>query len=92
MTPEQRLFAVIYHTGSVALIVAICVQIFRRIDALFPSILVVGASRIALAAWQIAEPDCSKTERTRSGLVITIVVWASTILLLIWARLYGAGT
>ena len=92
MTPEQRLFAVVYHTGSVALIVAICLQIFRRIDALFPTILVVGASRIGLAAWQMARPDCSKTERTQSGLVGTIVVWLSAIALLIWARVYGAGT
>jgi hypothetical protein len=40
----------------------------------------------------MAQPDCSKTDRTQSGLAGTIVVWASTILLLIWARWYGSGT
>jgi len=92
LTPEQRVFAVVYHTGSAALIVAICLQIFRRIDALFPAILVVGATRIGLATWQMLQPNCSRTDRTQSGLVVTIVVWVSTIALLIWARLYGAGT
>jgi len=89
LTFEQRLFAIIYHLGSLVLIVSICLQIFRRIDALYPAILAVGASRICLAAWQLAQPDCSKTERTPSGLVITIVVWASTMVLLTWAHLYG---
>ena len=89
LTFEQRLFAAIYHVGSLALIVSICLQIFRRIDALYPTILAVGSSRICLAAWQLAQPGCSKTERTPSGLVITMAVWASTMVLLIWARLYG---
>jgi len=92
VTAEQRLFAAVYHAGSIALVVSICLQIFRRIDALFPTILVVGLSRIGLAAWQMASPECSKTERTHSGLVVTIVVWVSTIILLIWARWYGAGS
>ena len=92
LTAEQRLFAAIYHAGSIVLVVAICLQIFRRIDALFPALLGVGATRICLAAWQLAQPDCSKTERTPSGLVVTIVVWVGTIILLIWARVYGAGT
>jgi hypothetical protein len=92
VTFEQRLFAAIYHLGSLILVVSICLQIFRRIDALYPAILAVGASRIGLAGWQLAEPDCSKTERTPSGLVMTMVVWASTMLLLIWARIYGSGT
>ena len=92
VSAEQRLFAAIYHTGSLVLIVSICLQIFRRIDALYPAILAVGASRISLAAWQLVQPACSKTERTPSGLVMTMVVWASTMVLLIWARLYGAGS
>jgi hypothetical protein len=92
LTSEQQLFAAIYHLGSVALVTAICLQIFRRIDALFPTILVVGGTRIVLAAWQMARPDCSRTERTPSGLVINIVTWASAIILLLWARWYGAGS
>jgi hypothetical protein len=92
VTAEQRFFASIYHLGSLALVAAICLQIFRRIDALFPALLAVGSSRICLAAWQLAQPDCSKTERTRSGLTVTIFVWVCTIILLIWARVYGAGT
>ena len=92
MTPEQRLFAVIYHTGSLVLVVSICLQILRRIDALFPAILGVGFSRICLAGWQMAQPNSSKAERTQSGLAGTIVVWVSTIALLIWARVYGSGT
>jgi hypothetical protein len=86
---EQWLFAAIYHLGSLALVASIALQIFLRIDALFPALFVVGASRICLAAWQVARPQGSKTERTPSGLVITMVVWAGTMLLLIWARLYG---
>jgi hypothetical protein len=89
VTGGQRIFAAIYHTGSLVLVVSICLQIFRRIDALYPAILAVGASRIGLSLWQMAQPDCSKTERTRSGLMITMVVWASTMVLLIWARHYG---
>jgi hypothetical protein len=92
LTPEQRLFAGIYHAGSVVLVVAICLQIFRRIDALFPALLGVGATRICLASWQLIQLDCSRTERTPSGLAVTSVVWVSTIILLIWARVYGAGT
>jgi hypothetical protein len=92
LTVEQRLFAAIYHLGSLVLVVSICLQIFRRIDALYPAIFAVGGSRICLAAWQMAQPDCSKTERTRAGLVVTMVVWASTMVLLIWARRYGSGT
>jgi hypothetical protein len=91
VSATQRLFAAIYHTGSLVLIVSIFLQIFRRVDALYPAILAVGTSRIGLAAWQLAEPDCSRTERTSSGLVATIVVWASTLVLLIWARVYGSG-
>ena len=81
-----------YHAGSLLLIVSCCLQIFWRLDALYPAILGVGLSRIALATWQVAQPDCSRTERTQSGLVITIVVWASTMFLLIWAHRYGTGT
>ena len=92
VTAEQRLFAAIYHAGSLVLVVSICLQIFRRVDALFPAILTVGFTRICLAAWQMAQSDCSKTERTRSGLTATIVVWVSTIVLLLWARWYGSGT
>ena len=92
LTPEQRLFATIYHLGSAALAVSICLQIFRRIDALYPTLLVVGASRIGLAAWQVLHPSCSTTDRTPTGLISTIIVWASTIVLLLWARWYGAGT
>ena len=92
LTAEQRLVATIYHLGSVALIVSICLQVFSRVDALYPTILVVGASRIGLAAWQTIRPECSSTERTPTGLVGTIVVWTCTIAILIWARLYGAGT
>ena len=91
MSNEQRLFAAIYHLGSLILVVSICLQIFRRVDALFPAILGVGASRIGLAAWQLGRPESSRTERTPSGLAITMIVWASTIAILIWARLYGAG-
>jgi hypothetical protein len=90
LTAEQRLFAVIYHLGSLVLVVSICLQIFRRIDALFPSMLAVGASRIALAAWQVVRPYSSTTERTPSGLVMTVIVWTTTLVLLIWARWYGA--
>ena len=91
LTAEQRLFAWIYHAGSVALVVSCCLQIWRRIDALYPTILAVGCSRICLAAWQLAQPGCSKTERTRSGLAATIIVWASTMVLLAWARWYGSS-
>jgi len=90
LTVEQRLFAAVYHLGSIVLVVSICLQIFRRIDALYPAILAVGVSRICLAVWQMADPNCSKTARTSSGLPITIVVWASTMVLLVWARHYGA--
>ena len=91
LTAEQRLFAAIYHAGSLALLVSICLQIFRRIDALFPTILAVGGSRIALAMWQLFQRDSSMNDRTATGLVSTMVVWATTIVLLIWARWYGAG-
>lgn len=91
LTFEQRSFAAVYHLGSLVLVVSILLQIFRRIDALYPAILGVGATRICLAAWQLAQPNCSRTERTHSGLVITMVVWASTMVLLVWARMYGAG-
>ena len=92
VTSEQQLFAAIYHLGSLALVTSISLQIFRRIDALFPTILIVGCTRIGLAAWQMARPNCSKTERTPSGLVINIVTWVSAIILLLWARWYGAGS
>jgi len=91
VSAEQRSFAAFYHLGSLVLVVSICLQILRRIDALFPAIIGVGASRIGLAAWQLARPTCSTTERTRSGLILTMVVWASTMALLIWARRYGSG-
>lgn len=91
LTIEQQLFAAIYHLGSIALVISICLQIFRRIDALYPAILGVGASRICLALWQMLEPDCSKTERTPPGLVMTAATWASAMVLLIWARHYGAA-
>ena len=80
-----------YHAGSAALIVSCFLQIWRRIDALYPTILAVGCSRVCLAAWQLAQPGCSKTERTSSGLVATIVVWAGTMVILIWARRYGTA-
>ena len=92
LTFEQGLFAAIYHFGSLALVVSICLQIFLRVGALYPAILAVGLSRIGLGAWQLAQPDCSTTERTPSGLVTTITVWAITMLLLVWAHHYGAGS
>jgi hypothetical protein len=92
VTPQQRLFAWIYHIGSIVLVVSICLQIFRRVDALYPAILLVGSTRIGLAAWQLAWPPDAQTDRTRSGLVISMMVWGSVILLLVWARLYGAGS
>ena len=84
LTAEQRLFEAIYLIGSLVLVAAICLQIFRRIDALYPAILGVGASRILLALWQLVEPRCSRTERTPPGLVFLIAAWASTIAVLIW--------
>ena len=92
LTFEQGLFAAVYHLGSLALVISICLQIFLRIGALYPAILAVGLSRIALSAWQLAQPDCSTTERTPSGLVTTIAVWAITILVLVWAHHYGTGS
>ena len=91
LAAPQRLFAAIYHVGSLALVVSCCLQIWYRLDALYPTILAVGSSRIGLATWQMARPDCSTTDRTHSGLVATIVVWVSTMVLLIWARRYGSG-
>ena len=91
LTAEQRLFAAIYHVGSLVLAGSICFQIFRRIDALFPAVIVVGFSRICLAVWQLAQQDCSRTVRTPAGLVFNMVTWASAILLLIWTRRYGAA-
>jgi hypothetical protein len=91
LTVEQRLFATIYHAGSLVLVLSICLQIFRRIDALFPAILVVGSTRIGLAAWQMARPESSSTERTLAGLVINMATWASVMLLLIWGRMHGSG-
>jgi hypothetical protein len=83
LTPEQRLFAAIYHIGSLALFVSCCLQIWRRIDALYPTIITVGLSRISLSVWQLLRPESSKTERTSQGLVSNMVVWASAIALLI---------
>jgi hypothetical protein len=91
LTPEQRLFAAVYHIGSLALVVSCCLQIWRRIDALYPTIIAVGLSRIGLSVWQLVRPESSKTERTSQGLVSNMVVWASAIALLIWARAYGSG-
>ena len=91
LRPEQRLFAAIYHIGSLVLVVSICLQIFRRVDALFPAVIVVGFSRIGLALWQLAQPDCSGTERTPAGLIFNIATWTGAIVLLIWARWYGAA-
>jgi hypothetical protein len=91
VTSEQRLFAWIYHAGTLVLVVSICLQIFRRIDALYPAILGVGCTRIGLSAWQLARPMSSKTERTQTGLIFNMVVWASAMLLLVWARRYAAG-
>ena len=42
LTWEQRLFSSVYLGGSVILVASICLQIFLRIDALFPAILAVG--------------------------------------------------
>ena len=92
LTKEQWLFRAIYHCGSLVLVVSICLQIFWRIDALFPAIMIVGVSRIGLAAWQTGHLDSSNIERTRSGLVMNIIVWGSVMVLLLWARLYKAGT
>ena len=91
LTWEQRLFSSVYLGGSGILVVSICLQIFLRIDALFPAILAVGSSRICLAAWQLARPESSATERTPSGLGLSMVVWATTIILLIWVRQYGSA-
>jgi len=91
LTPEQRLFAAVYHIGSLALVVSCCLQIWRRIDALYPTIIAVGSSRIGLSIWQLLRPESSKTERTPQGLVSNMVVWASAIALLIWARAYGSS-
>jgi hypothetical protein len=40
----------------------------------------------------LAQPDCSRTARTPSGLVFIMATWASAIILLIWARWYGTGS
>ena len=86
LTAEQRRFATIHLLGSVILVASLIAQMFYRIDALFPAIMGVGISRIGLAAWQLARPACSSTERTESGLVFNIVAWGSTLLLLLWLR------
>ena len=91
LTVEQRLFAAIYHVGSIALVISCCLQIWRRIDALYPTIITVGLSRISLSTWQLARPASSKTERTSQGLISNMIVWASAIALLIWARAYGTS-
>ena len=91
LTAEQRLFAAIYHIGSLAFVISCCLQIRRRIDALYPTIITVGLSRIGLSVWQLVRPDSSKAERTPQGLITNMVVWASAIALLIWARAYGTN-
>ena len=92
LTPEQRLFSAIYLGGWIILSVALCLQMFWRIDALYPAILLVGSTRIILDAWQLSRPKSFNTLRTRSGLVFTMVAWACAVVLVIWARIYGAGT
>jgi hypothetical protein len=84
VTTGWRLFETVYVTGSVVLIASITLQALLRIDALFPALLIVGCSRIGLAVWQLARPDCSRTPRTKGGLLFLIVAWASTIVALIW--------
>ena len=91
LTPEQRLFAAVYHIGSLALVVSCCLQIWRRIDALYPTIIAVGSGRVGLSIWQLLRPESCKTERTPQGLVSNMVVWASAIAFLIWARAYGSS-
>lgn len=82
----RRMVSSVYHFGSFALVISICLQIVARIDALFPTILAVGASRICLAVWQLARPTCAVTERSVAGLLFSAVVWGSTMILLLWSR------
>jgi hypothetical protein len=84
VTAEQRLFETIYLVGSLILVAAVIAQMFWRIDALYPAILGVGCTRICLAAWQLVVPDCSRTRRTRPGLIFLIVAWGSAMAVLIW--------
>jgi hypothetical protein len=85
----QRLFAWVYNLGSALLAVALLLQMFWRVDALYPTILLVATTRICLGLWQLSEPDCSTTARTRGGLMFSIMVWAGSIVLLVWVRLHG---
>ena len=89
LSGAQRLFAWIYNAGSLLLVIAIILQMFWRLDALYPTILVVGTTRIVLGLWQLAEPGSSTTQRTQAGLVFSIVVWAGSMILLVWVRLHG---
>jgi hypothetical protein len=83
---EQKLTSAIYLAGSLLLCAAILVQLFLRVDALYPSILTVGCNRIGLAAWQLCRAESFTTDRTPSGLVFNMVAWGSTLAVLIWMR------
>ena len=83
---EQRLFTFVYRAGLLALLASLVVQAAFRIDALFPAIIVVGATRILLATWQILQPQYFDRPASLPGQLFVIVTWIGVILLLLWMR------
>ena len=57
-----------------------------RIDALFPAIILVGGTRILLAAWQLLHPESFERPGSLPAQLFVIGIWIGVIFLLLWMR------
>jgi hypothetical protein len=86
VTTEQQLFTLVYRAGLLVLSASLVVQAAFRLDALFPAIIIVGGTRIFLAAWRLLQPRSFSEPVSLIGQLFVIVVWFSAIVLLLWIR------
>ena len=84
MTAQQRIFAAAYFGGLLILLAGVVLQVLWRFDALLPSLILWGVTRIVLSLWQWSQPEVAVgSNAPRGRLLFTIAAWTLIVALLI---------
>ena len=84
MTAKQRVFATVYGGALLIFLAGVILQVLWRVDALLPTLILWGFSRIGLSLWQWIQPDVAiGSNRSPSRLLFTIAAWTLIVGLLI---------
>ena len=76
LTAGRWAFATAYVGGLVAILVGLALQVLWQIEAFVPALIIWGATRIILSAWQLLQPGIAIGRNPpRQRLIFTLIAW-----------------